>query len=231
MADPKSLGQEDEEATLALLVRLRVPDQPGVLHALTRVTTEHRANITYVDIGGRTDRRSATYFELSDVDDPDALVRDLEALPIVRVVEREPPFGKIYGKRVIVIGGGAQVAQVVMGAVAEADRHNIRGERISVDTIPLVGEANLAEAVRSAPRLPRAVALILAGALMGGDVAEAVREIRAQGMIVVSLNMAGDVPEAADLVVSDPVQAGVMTVMAVARTATFDVARVRGRRF
>lgn len=51
MADPKSLGQEDEEATLALLVRLRVPDQPAVLHALTRVIPEHRANITYVDIG------------------------------------------------------------------------------------------------------------------------------------------------------------------------------------
>jgi energy-converting hydrogenase B subunit Q len=160
MADPKVLGQGDEEeATLALLVRMRVPDQPGVLHALTHVISEHHANITYVDIGGRRDGRGATYFELSDVADQDALVRDLEALPIVRVVERELPFGKIYGKRVIVIGGGAQVSQVVMGAVAEADRHNIRGERISVDTIPLVGEANLAEAVRSVPRLPRAVAL------------------------------------------------------------------------
>jgi len=33
---------------------------------------------------------------------------------------------------------------------------------------------------------------------------------------VISLNMAGSVPDAADLVVSDPVQAGVMAVMAVA---------------
>jgi energy-converting hydrogenase B subunit Q len=47
---------------------------------------------------------------LSDIADPDALVRELEALPIVHVVEREPPFGQIYGKRVIVIGGGAQLA-------------------------------------------------------------------------------------------------------------------------
>jgi energy-converting hydrogenase B subunit Q len=130
-----------------------------------------------------------------------------------------------------VIGGGAQVGQVVVGAVAEADRHNIRGERISVDTIPLVGEEELAGAVRAVARLPRAVALVLAGALMGGEVAEAVREIRAQGIIVLSLNMAGSVPAAADLVVSDPVQAGVMAVMAVARTARFDIRRQQGRRY
>ena len=47
------------------------------------------------------------------------------------------------------MGGGAQVGQVAMGAIAEADRHNIRGERISVDTIPLVGEQELAAAVRA----------------------------------------------------------------------------------
>ena len=50
----------------------------------------------------------------------------------------------IFGKRVIIIGGGAQVGQVAVGAISEADRHNIRGERISVDTIPLVGEEPLA---------------------------------------------------------------------------------------
>ena len=56
----------------------------------------------------------------------------------------------IYGKRVIIIGGGAQVGQVAIGAISEADRHNIRGERISVDTIPLVGEQAIADAVRAA---------------------------------------------------------------------------------
>jgi energy-converting hydrogenase B subunit Q len=231
MAGPKSLDPPDDGARLALLVRLRGTDGPGVLAALTRIISEHGANITSVDIADRGEGRNATYFELSDVSHTDALVRDLEALPIVRVVERAPPFRAIYGKRVIVIGGGAQVGQVVVGAISEADRHNIRGERISVDTIPLVGEESLAEAVRSVPRLPRAVALVLAGSLMGGEVARAVREIRAQGIVVVSLNMAGSVPDAADLVVSDPVQAGVMTVMAVARTARFDIDRVRGHRF
>jgi energy-converting hydrogenase B subunit Q len=43
--------------------------------------------------------------------------------------------------------------------------------------------------------------------------------------------MAGGVPDAADLVVSDPVQCGVMAVMAVSESATFDIRRQRGRRY
>ena len=151
--------------------------------------------------------------------------------PYILSIEEIPSFAKIYGKRIVVMGGGAQVGQVAIGAISEADRHNIRGERISVDTIPLVGEKPLADAVRAVARLPRARVLVLAGALMGGDIEKAVREVRAQGLLVVSLNMAGSVPEAADLVVTDPVQAGVMAVMAIADTAKFDLVRQQKRRY
>jgi energy-converting hydrogenase B subunit Q len=129
------------------------------------------------------------------------------------------------------MGGGAQVGFVAMGAITEADRHNIRGERISIDTIPLVGERELAAAVRALVRLPRVKLLVLAGSLMGGDIADAVSEVRQHGLYVISLNMAGSVPDAADLVVSDPVQAGVMAVMAVADTARFDLMRQLKRRY
>jgi hypothetical protein len=134
---------------------------------------------------------------------------------------------KVYGKHIIIMGGGMQVGQVALGAITEADRHNIRGEHISVDTIPLVGEKPLAGA---AARLPRVKAIALAGSLMGGEIEHAVREVRAKGLLVVSLNMAGSVPDAADLVVTDPVQAGVMTVMAVADTAKFTVERLNASR-
>jgi energy-converting hydrogenase B subunit Q len=73
--------------------------------------------------------------------------------------------------------------------------------------------------------------LVLAGSLMGGEITAAVEEVRAQGLIVISLNMAGSVPEAADLVVTDPVQAGVMAVMAVAETARFDIVRQQKRQY
>ena len=214
---------------LALLVR--AADAPGILAQLTRVLADHGANIVRVDIVERGNGRAVLYFELESVADVAGIVRDLTTLSPVETVEQTQPFAQIYGKRVIIIGGGAQVGQVMIGAVSEADRHNIRGERISVDTIPLVGEAALADAVRAVARLPRARALVLAGALMGGEITRAVRDLRAQGFIVISLNMAGSVPEAADLVVSDPVQAGVMAVMAVADTARFNIARQAGRKY
>ena len=64
-----------------------------------------------------------------------------------------------------------------------------------------------------------------------GEIEAAVREVRQKGLLVISLNMAGSVPEAADLVVTDPVQAGVMTVMAVADTAKFTLERLKRRTF
>jgi len=76
-------------------------------------------------------------------------------------------------------------------------------------------------------RLPRARVLVLAGALMGGEIERAVRDVRDKGLLVISLNMAGSVPEAADLVVSDPIQAGVMAVMAIADTAKFSVDKLK----
>ena len=161
----------------------------------------------------------------------DAVVEILGGLEDVRTLRVTRALERIFGKRIIVIGGGAQVAQVALGAVSEADRHNLRGERISVDTIALVGEAEIAAAVRAVADLPRARLLVLAGSIMGGDISTAADEIRALGIRIISLNMVGSITEHVDLVVSDPVQAGTMAVMAIADTAAFDLDRQRGRRF
>ena len=203
---------------------------PGVLHELTGVIARHNGDIASVSII-EEQPESRVYFEINLPEPPESLRADLVKLAIVRHVDVVKTLQKVYGKRIIIVGGGAQVGQVAIGAISEADRHNIRGEHISVDTIPLVGEQALADAVRAVGRLSRARALVLAGALMGGDIEKAVREVRAQGLLVISLNMAGSVPDAADLVVSDPVQAGVMAVMAVADTAKFTVARLSRRVF
>ena len=203
----------------------------GVLHELTGVIAGHRGNIASVEIIEERPPESRIYFEIDLPVEPSVLQADLEKLEGVRQITIVKTLQKIYGKRIIIVGGGAQVGQVAIGAISEADRHNIRGEHISVDTIPLVGEQPLADAVRGVARLPRARALVLAGALMGGEIEKAVREVRAQGLLVISLNMAGSVPEAADLVVTDPVQAGVMAVMAVADTAKFTIDRLSRRVF
>jgi energy-converting hydrogenase B subunit Q len=227
-------ANQEEEAPLRrrpqLALLVEGGDRKGLLHDMTAAIMDHDGYIFSVEIVERG-ARSAIYWELDAVEDPDSLERAFLGIDEVTSVRRLPSMFQVYGKRIIVVGAGAQVGQVALGAIGEADRHNIRGEKISIDTIPIVGEESLANAVRAVPRLPRAVALVLAGSLMGGEVAEAVDEVRARGILVVSLNMAGSVPGHVDLVVTDPVQAGVMVVMAVASTARFDIARVRGQRF
>lgn len=220
-----------EQASGRIGVAIRTQAGPGVLHEITGVIARHRGDIKSVDIASDSAWDARVYLEIEVPDDPGVLIDDLRALEVVQDVALVKTLRTIYGKRVIIMGGGAQVGQVAIGAISEADRHNIRGERISVDTIPLVGESALADAVRAVSRLPRASALVLAGSLMGGEIERAVREVREHGLLVVSLNMAGSVPDAADLVVTDPVQAGVMTVMAIADTAKFSVNRLQRRVF
>jgi energy-converting hydrogenase B subunit Q len=217
-------------AVTGLLVECR--DEPGVLYRITEAIFRHGANISYVAGGAaRREEVAELQLEVSGAPDSERLIADLQDVQGVTRVTTVPTFQMIYGKRVIVIGGGAQVGMVAQGAISEADRHNIRGERISVDTIPLVGEEQLADAVRAVARLHRARALVLAGALMGGDISNAVREIRKAGILVLCTSMAGSVPDAADVVVSDPVEAGVMAVMLIADTAKFSIEHVRGKRF
>jgi energy-converting hydrogenase B subunit Q len=215
----------------AYAVLTTVSNQPGILFGLTKVLAGHDANITYVDIIPHPDRDAEIYLEFSIDGDIEPVRTELAGVPGVSGVQVTPSFSKIYGKRIVIMGGGAQVGQVALGAISEADRHNIRGERISVDTIPLVGEEALASAVRAVVRLPRVRLLVLAGSIMGGEISRAVEEVRAKGLFVISLNMAGSVPDVADLVVSDPVQAGVMAVMAIADTAKFDIIRQQKRRY
>ena len=204
---------------------------PGVLHQVTGVIAQHQGDIRSITIIEDQQSQARTYFELDLPGSAQALITDLESLQVVQLVTPVQSLHKIYGKRIIIMGGGAQVGQVALGAISEADRHNIRGEHISIDTIPLVGEQTLAAAVRAITRLGRVRVLVLAGALMGGEIEHAVREVRSQGLLVISLNMAGSVPDASDLVITDPVQAGVMAVMAVADTAKFNINRLHRRVF
>src|SRR2546428_8390974 len=175
-----------------LLVECR--DERGVLYRITEAIFRHGANITYVAGGARREAVAELQLEVSGAPDEEAMISELAALQGVTRVTVVPTFQMIYGKRVIVIGGGAQVGMVAQGAISEADRHNIRGERISVDTIPLVGEEQLADAVRAVARLHRARALVLAGALMAGDFPNAGAGVPEDGILVVFPTLAGHVP-------------------------------------
>ena len=132
--------------TTAAAARLDVLDGPAAIGAIVARVAERGGRIRTV----ATIRQLETDPVQSEIEiEVDGLTADelldaLDGLPDVQAIRRTRALGSIFGKRVIVVGGGAQVAQVALGAVSEADRHNLRGERISVDTIPLVGEANIA---------------------------------------------------------------------------------------
>lgn len=202
-------------------------DKEGVLDKITELITAFGFNISYANLYVNADT-GVINIELENVENLDEFIEELYKIDFVLDIEKHSTLRDIFGKRIIIIGGGAQVSQVAAGAIIEADRHNIRGEHISIDTIPLVGEENIADAVEAISRLSRVSALILAGSLMGGRITEAVRAVKKEtGLLVISLNMPGSVTEEADLIVTDPTQAGVMAVMAIADTAVFDVARLK----
>lgn len=208
---------------------IKSDEKKGVLDDITSIIVAHEVNIRYTHLFIEKNNVGTIDLELEHVEDIDSLIADLESLKEVKSVEIHSSQSNIYGKRIIIVGGGAQVSQVALGAITEADRHNIRGERISVDTLPIVGEENIAEATDAVSRLPRAHVLVLAGSLMGGEISEAVKKIKKEkGVIVISLNMPGSVTEHADLIITDPVQAGVLAVMAIADTAVFDIKKLHG---
>ena len=208
-------------------ITIKSDEKKGVLNDVTDVITSFGINISYTHLYIEKNNLGVINLELEHVEDIDSLIRELESIPEVKSVELHGSQSDIYGKRIIIVGGGAQVSQVAMGAITEADRHNIRGERISIDTIPLVGENNLAEAVEAISRLPRVSALVLAGSLMGGKITEAVKKVKKDNdLIVICLNMPGSVTQHADLIITDPIQAGVLAVMSIADTAVFDISRL-----
>jgi energy-converting hydrogenase B subunit Q len=217
---------------IEIAINIKAQNKPGVLRDITDMMARCGVNITYTHLFMEDADSASIYMELECVKNVKRFIENIKNFEEVLDVQTHRSMGEIYGKRIIIIGGGAQVSQVALGAITESDRHNIRGERISVDTLPLVGENEVAEAVLAVGRLPRVGALVLAGSLMGGRISDSIEKIKKEhNVVVISLNMPGSVTQEADLVVTDPVQAGVMAVMAIADTAVFDIERVRHKKF
>src|SRR4029077_19041668 len=118
-----------EAEVLGLLIAAR--DQAGVLYRLSETIFRHGANITYVAGGAHRENLAELQLEVVGAPDRARLIADIEGLQGITRVSTVPTFERIYGKRVIVIGGGAQVGMVAQGAISEADRHNIRGGGLS----------------------------------------------------------------------------------------------------
>ena len=128
----------------SISLTITTKEEKGVLDEITDILSSHGINISYVHLYVKDDVGTLN-LELDHVEKLDELIDELESKDFILDIEIHGSLNDIFGKRVLIFGGGAQVSQVAVGAITEADRHNIRGERISVDTIPLVGEENIAE--------------------------------------------------------------------------------------
>src|ERR1017187_6809542 len=93
--------------TIGLMVE--AADKTGLLHLLTGVIARRGGDIMSVEILENRPTSARTYFEIALPGSPEELVEDLRRLPIVRSVEVVKTLAKIYGKRIIIIGGGAPV--------------------------------------------------------------------------------------------------------------------------
>ena len=199
-------------------------DRVGLMADIAAAASKRKSNLTFIQSWIEYDGLTHILAQIDGENDSSSLEHAIRNIPSVTQVTFRPTYGETYGKRVIILGGGAQVAQTASGAISEADRHNIRGEKISVDTIAIIGENEIAKAVRAVGRLHRAAVLVLAGSLMGGEITTAVKELRTHyGIPVISLKMAGSVNAVSDIVVTDPTEAGVMSVMLISHVGQFDL--------
>jgi len=205
-------------------------DRIGLIADISSVVSSSGCNLAFMQSWLEYDGTAHILIQVSGEPQKAGLLKRVLGITSVEKAEIRPTYRATYGKRVIVLGGGAQVAQVALGAIAEADRHNIRGETISVDTIAIVGEQEIAAAVRGVGRLHRAAVLVLAGALMGGEISRAAQELReVYGIPVIALKMAGSIGNSVDLVVTDPVEAGVIAVMLISYVGKMDLFRIHGK--
>ena len=202
-------------------------DRVGLMADISSEVSKMENNLNFIQSWIEYDGVTHILAQIDENSNPDVIKKIISSIPSVISVTCRPTYGETYGKRIIILGGGAQVAQAASGAISEADRHNIRGEKISVDTIAIIGEKEIAKAVRAVGRLHRAGILVLAGSLMGGEITEAVEELRnSYGIPVISLKMAGSVNAVSDLVITDPTEAGVMAVMLISHVGQFDLFEV-----
>ena len=220
------------EKTPGFALEIISDDKPGLISDMSAVIYENGGNLAFFQSWNEYDGKPHTLLQINNDCCEKTLIEKLSKIREINSIKHIPTNINTWGKRIIIIGGGAQVASVASGAIAEADRHNIRGETISVDTTAIVGEKEIANTILAVGKLHRAGMLVLAGALMGGKITEAVKKLREEyGIPVLALSMAGSVTEEADLVVTDPIEAGVMSVMLISNVGKFNLLKVEGNRY
>ncbi len=209
-------------------INIKILDKSGVLGKITDCIDKNNANIIHTHLYLESKDYGYIFIELNKVENLDDLIIQIENIEEVVQVNKSQSMDEVWGKRVIIMGNDRKLSQVAIGAITEADRHNLRGERISVDTIPIEDEDNFVEAIKALGSLPRVGVLVLASPLMNDKFVSLIKSLQVNCKVkVISVNIFDSIYNYADLIVKDPVQAGVMAVMSIANTSKFDISRLK----
>ena len=80
-----------------------------MLFRVTQVLARHEANIEHIDIVHEPRLEAQVYFEFACKTPIEQIVSEMQDVPGVLRVDVTQSFGRIYGKRIVIMGGGAQV--------------------------------------------------------------------------------------------------------------------------
>ena len=91
-------------------------EEVGVLDEITKVISAFGFNISYANLYVGIDT-GVLNIELENVENLDEFIEELYKIDFVLEIEKHSTLKDIFGKRIIIIGGGAQVSQVATGAI------------------------------------------------------------------------------------------------------------------
>ena len=97
-------------------IRIISENRIGVLRDLTTIIAKHGGNITYSHTFlikyGEHRGKALIYFEVEG-GDFEKIMEEIKNLEYIIELEEEVTFEKVYGKRVIILGGGALVLSLI----------------------------------------------------------------------------------------------------------------------
>lgn len=88
-------------------INIKAQNKPGVLRDITDMIAKSGINISYTHLFIEKDGCASVYMELEDADDIQDLVKNINIHENVDNVKIHRSLSEIYGKRIIIIGGGA----------------------------------------------------------------------------------------------------------------------------
>ena len=106
------MGADREADAIALAIEVEGDGQ--ALRSVAEVVADAGARITWISILDARSDVETILVELADAHDTRKVVEPLRSLECVRQVSEKHTLHHIFGKRIVIIGGGAQVGQVLL---------------------------------------------------------------------------------------------------------------------